>query len=230
MDDRYYDNLQRVNPGFGKPRFSKVELRDIAISLLVMAIAFTLLYRNNEYFLYYFRITLGEGMEYIGLFGLSLAIVVLSFLCHELGHKFTAQKHGLWSEFRMWPVGLIMTLVTPLLGVLFAAPGAVMIYGNMDNATQGKVSLAGPAVNMVLCLIAIGGCFLLNGTGWILLFLMMCHLNAFLAVFNLLPIPPLDGSKIYPWNTVIWVISLAIAAVELIAVLYWVPSDLYILI
>lgn len=230
MDDRYYDNLQRVNPGFGKPRFSRIELRDIFIAVLAMSIAFTLLYRDNENFLYYFRVTLGEGMEYIGLFGLSAAIVVMSFLCHELAHKFTAQKYGFWSEFRMWPVGLVMTLVTPLLGLLFAAPGAVMIRGNMTRATEGKISLAGPAINIVLCLISICGCYLMNYSAWVLLFLMMCHLNAFLAVFNLLPLPPLDGSKILPWNKVIWGVTLAIAVVELIAVLYWIPNDLYIMI
>lgn len=224
MDDDYYDGLQRVNPGYGKPRFSKTEIRDILISILALGIAFTLLYRNNQSFLYFFSVTLGESLKYVGLFALCLALVVVSFLFHEFGHKFVAQKHGLWSEFRMWPAGLFLTILTSLFGFLFAAPGAVMIYGNMDKATNGKISIAGPAVNVVMAFIGIIGCFLFNNTGWVIFFYMLAHLNAFLAIFNLLPIPPLDGSKILPWNIVIWGAAIAIAAGELLFTMYGLPT------
>jgi Zn-dependent protease len=226
MDDRYYDNLQRVNTGFGKPRFSKKEILDILVSVIALGVAFTVLYRNNTSFLNYFTYTLGEDMKYIGLFGLCLVLVVVSFLFHEFGHKFVAQKHGLWSEFRMWPAGLFLTLITPLIGFLFAAPGAVMIAGNMDSRTYGKISIAGPIVNIVMSLIGIIGCFAINHSGWVLFFYMLAQLNGFLAIFNLLPIPPLDGSKILTWNKIVWGGAIAIAALELITVMYYLP-DLY---
>lgn len=229
MDDSYYDNLQRVNTGYGKPRFSKVEIRDILISILALSVAFTILYRRNSSILGFFEYYLGDSMKYFGLFGLSVAIVVLSFLFHEFGHKFVAQKHGLWSEFRMWPAGLFLTLITSILGFLFAAPGAVMIYGNVDSSTNGKISIAGPAVNLVMSAIGILGCLATNGTGWVVFFLMLANLNAFLALFNLLPIPPLDGSKILPWNLPIWICAIALAAVELYMVMYGMPDLYYIL-
>ncbi len=226
MEDEYYDNLQRVNTGYGKPRFSRKEVMDITISVIVLAIAFTILYRNNTSFLNFFEYHLGESMKYIGLFGLCLALVVVSFLFHEFGHKFVAQKHGLWSEFRMWPTGLVLTLITPFLGFLFASPGAVYIAGNMDQETNGKVSIAGPMVNIVMSFIGIIGCFTVNYSGWIIFFLMLGNLNAFLALFNLIPIPPLDGSKIIKWNPIMWVAAIAVAALELIIIMFCLP-DLY---
>ncbi len=223
MNDRYYDDLQRVNPGFGKPRFSRMEIRDILISVVVLAIAFTLLYRNSS-ILGFFEYHLGSDMKYVGLFGLCFVLVVVSFLFHEFGHKFTAQRFGLWSEFRMWPLGLVLTLVTSLFGFLFASPGAVMISGNVDKERNGKISIAGPAVNIVLAAIGIIGCFTINHSGWTIFFLMLGNLNAFLAVFNLLPIPPLDGSKIFGWRLEIWIAAIAVAGIELAVMLFGLPT------
>jgi Zn-dependent protease len=224
MDDEYYENLQRVNPGFGRPKFSRRELIDILIAVLTLSFAFTLLYRNNDTILFYFGYMLGENLEYVGLFGLCFALVVMSFLFHEFGHKFVAQKFGLWSEFRMWPMGLVLTLVTSLFGFLFASPGAVYISGPMDMEKNGKISIAGPVVNIVLAAIGILGCFTINHSGWVIFFLLLGNLNAFLAVFNMLPIPPLDGSKIIAWNKVLWVATIAVAAIELFVMLRCLPT------
>lgn len=226
MDDSYYDNLQRVNPGYGKPRFSKTEIRDIFISIVVLSIAFTLLFRSGSIF-DFFELRLGEGMGYVGLFGMCLLLVVMSFLFHEFGHKFMAQKYGLWSEFRMWPIGLVLTLVTSLIGFLFASPGAVMIAGNMDKKMNGMVSIAGPAVNIVLCVIGIIGWLATNGTDFVIFFYMLTSLNAWLAIFNLIPVPPLDGSKIIYWNLIVWGVAIGIAVALFLLMRFVLPAPYY---
>ena len=208
------DGTCRVNPGYGKPRFSRHELKDITISVLVLALAFAILSRSGSV-MNFFEYHLGEGTAYLGLFGLCIGLVVLSFLFHEFGHKFVAQKAGMWSEFRMSPMGLVLTLVTSFLGFLFAAPGAVYIQGNCSRETDGKISIAGPMVNIVLSAIGIIGCLTVNHSGWVIFFLLLANLNAFLALFNLLPIPPLDGSKVIRWNKLIWIAALAISAAPL---------------
>ena len=210
----------QVNTGFGSPRFSKVELRDITISVLVLALSFTLIYvsRNNRFIMTAFEHFFGEGtVKYVGLFLTSVVLVVISFLLHELGHKFVAQKHGLWSEYRMFPAGLIFSVILSFAGFLFAAPGAVMIAANqMDPKTNGKISIAGPAVNIVFAAIGLIGCFAFNGNVIVVPFFLLASLNASLALFNLIPIPPLDGSKIFRWNIGIWIAALAVAAAEFI--------------
>ncbi len=212
-------NEYRVNTGFGKPRFSKIELRDIVISILVLALAFTIVYasRNTRFIMGAFENVFGTGaVSYVGLFVACIGLVVISFFLHEMGHKFVAQKHGLWSEYRMFPAGLGLSLILSFAGFLFAAPGAVMIAGPMDNKTNGKISIAGPAVNLVFSAIGIVGCYLLNGDMLVVPFYLLATLNASLALFNLIPIPPLDGSKILKWNIVVWIIAIALAAVEFI--------------
>ena len=226
MDDSYYDNLQRVNPGYGKPRFSKTEIRDILISILVLSIAFTLLFRSGSIF-DFFELRLGKGLGYAGLFGMCLVLVVISFLFHEFGHKFMAQRYGLWSEFRMWPIGLVLTLVTSLIGFLFASPGAVMISGNMDKKMNGMVSIAGPAVNMVFCAIGIIGWLATNGTDLVVFFYLLTSLNAWLAIFNLIPVPPLDGSKIISWNLIIWGVTMGIAVALFLLMRFGLPDPYY---
>lgn len=223
QDDRYEVH---INPGFGKKRFSTQEVQDILISIIVLTVAFMILYRNNT-IMTCLEYHLGEGGRWAGLFAICLVLVVLSFLLHEFGHKFMAQKYGMWSEFRMFPMGLVLTLVTSIFGFLFAAPGAVYIKGYADPQRNGKISMAGPTVNVILAAFGIAaaliigsGPFYINDVRFlaVLVCVMFASLNSFLAVFNLIPIGPLDGGKILAWNKVVWVTMFAIAVIELVIV------------
>ncbi len=224
MDDTYTYTIQE-EPRGRSSRFDRREVLDIVVAVVVLSVAFMVLYRNNS-IMSYLEFHLGEGLKWAGLFAVCLVIVVLSFLLHELGHKFVAQNHGMRSGFRMWPAGLFITLVTSLFGFLFAAPGAVVINGYPDKRTNGLISIAGPVVNIVLCAIGIAGCLAFNYSAWVLFFMMLASLNAFLAFFNLLPIPPLDGSKIVTWKLPVYVVVMAVAVLELAYIYLWMP-DLY---
>lgn len=58
----------------------------------------------------------------------------------------------------------------------------------------------------------------------VFVFLMLANLNAFLAFFNLLPIPPLDGSKILAWNAPVYIAAMAVAALEIAYMFMWMPD------
>jgi Zn-dependent protease len=106
---------------------------------------------------------------------------------------------------------------------LFAAPGAVYIYSYyLSRRENGIISLAGPLTNLAIALIflflsvAVG----LRGTprAEILaasLLYFGTYVNAYLAFFNLLPIPPLDGSKVIAWNFPLWAFLMVILVVVL---------------
>jgi Zn-dependent protease len=224
--DMDYNRMYSVNPGYGKSRFSSTELRDILVSVVVLSLAFTIMYHDNNFATGFLR-AYGSGVMYAGLFGMSLALVTVSFLFHELGHKFAAQKAGLWSEYRMYPMGLMLALIMSLIGFLFAAPGAVCIAGNMSRETNGRVSIAGPMVNIMFAAASLALCMVFNGSWLVVPFYLLASLNAFLAVFNLLPIPPLDGSKVLSWNKGVWAVAILIAAAELIALWMYVSPELY---
>lgn len=145
------------------------------------------------------------------------------FILHELGHKFASMKHGYWAEYKLWPVGLIIALISSFVGFVFAAPGAVYTYGNyLDDSINGKISIAGPVVNIILALI-----FLAIATitypmispfdSTLQIVFLVCSLgfsvNSYLAVFNMIPIWNLDGSKVLRWNGLIWLVTIAVAGI-----------------
>ena len=189
-------------------RFTGKEIRDLIISFIVIALGFTILYSNGDYS----HVTLIFPVVMIG--------VGAGFIFHELGHKFVAMHYGYYSEYELWPTGLLIALVSSFFGFIFAAPGAVVIYSNgMEKKTNGLISIAGPIVNIVLGLIfflILGslGDFIYTETGAIvyLICVLGTRINFFLAAFNLLPIPPLDGSKVMAWSVPVWLITFAIAA------------------
>lgn len=219
-----YDSLRDVNP---KPyQFSKIEVRDLIISVLVLTLAFMIMFRNTGFIRDYFENRLGSAWP-AGVFVLMMAVVILSFVTHELGHKFTAQKFGLWSEYRMFPMGLLFALVMAAVGFLIAAPGVTYIRGFVDKEQDGKISLAGPLVNIVLSVIGLAGCIAFNGNPIIILFYLLFVLNASLALFNLLPIGILDGAKVMRWDTGIWLLCIIIAAILFFARMLGLVPDLY---
>jgi Zn-dependent protease len=100
----------------------------------------------------------------------------------------------------MWPTGLILALICSLFGFVFAAPGAVMIHPRTDiwggttltREKTGLISIAGPAMNLCLAIVFL----LLNMAYPMLVFSFVARINAWLAIFNLIPFGPLDGAKI----------------------------------
>jgi len=200
-----------VNPST-PGKFSSIEIKHLIISMIVLTFAFTFAFTGNN-----LLTGLSQGFRPYniprGLF-LSFLGILTAFFFHEMFHKFMAQKHGLWAEYRMFPQGLILAL---LLGIftpfIFAAPGAVMFRGGARYHETGKIAMAGPLTNIIIAGITLPVyLFLLfeetllgQAVGFI------CLINAFLATFNLLPLGPLDGVKIIRWNATVWIIMLIVA-------------------
>lgn len=143
------------------------------------------------------------------------ALLTLSFFIHEIAHKIVAQRRGLWAEFRLTTWGALITIVTLFLPFKLISPGAVMIAGPSRLEEIGKISIAGPITNIVLSTIFLGLTFIPNEFYWI--FAIGAFLNAYIAVFNLIPFGILDGFKIYTWSKRVWLsafipsVALAIA-------------------
>ena len=195
-------------------RFTSSEVRDLIIAFIVISLCFAIVNGGRD------------ANAILSILPIVMVGVGAGFILHELGHKFVSMKYGYWAEFKLWPQGLIFALITSFFGFVFAAPGAVYTYANyMTDEINGKISIAGPIVNIILALVflaiatAVYKSALYSETS--LLIFIICaigySINSFLAVFNLLPIGNLDGSKVLHWNFGIWVITIAIAAIMTLA-------------
>lgn len=170
-------------------KFTRREINDLLISWAVLSFALAVLWWGID-----------RPLLILRMMPQSIIAVGTGFAFHEMAHKYTAQRYGLAAEFRRWDFGLLMAVISSFLGFLFAAPGAVHIFGYAETKVMIKTSIAGPIANFIVALISLGlSSFVSNN---FLFFL--AYFNLFLALFNLLPIPPLDGSKVLKYNPILW--------------------------
>lgn len=176
-------------------RFTEQEIKDLVISAIVIGFIFAWVERG-----YFARV------NFFNIFVIMLIAVGTAFIFHELSHKYVAQRYGCIAYYRMWETGLILAFFLAVtIGVIFAAPGAVYIhplYYSVSRRESAYIAMAGPLANIALAFIflplkALGGALgLLGYIGFMI--------NSWLALFNLLPFPPLDGSKIIAWDVKAW--------------------------
>ncbi len=194
------NSFNRTNRGF---RFGSQELLQIFIAIAVLTIAFSFAFAPKP--------PLSHLSNVLSWIPVSFLAIITAFFCHELAHKYMGLKYGFHSEFRMYPTGLLIGLFLGIFtGFVFAAPGAVQIFGMPNREQTGKISLAGPLTNIIVALIFIGIFLVSSGMIENIAFI-IAFINSFLAIFNLIPFGVLDGAKIMHWRADIWVLLLIIA-------------------
>jgi len=159
----------------------------------------------------------------VGVLVLTLLVLLFSLTVHEAAHAFTANRLGdptarLLGRLSLNPIVHIDPVGTVLLPLVALATGAPILgwakpvpvdLGRLPRGRQDFVLIAaaGPATNLVLALVASAA---LNVTvssgspgaasGLTTLFVELAwigvELNVLLAVFNLVPVPPLDGGNV----------------------------------
>ena len=160
---------------------------------------------------------------------LSFLAVVTAYIIHELAHRFTARKLRCLAVYKLWLPGVIFGLLMMLVGIKFILVGAVVIstyrFGRWGMKSKhpsmreiGLISVSGPAANLVLAALfkAFSESALSSPT-----FGYLALINAWFAFFNLVPVKPLDGSKVFFWNPVIWLFFI------LFSLLLLMPSHIF---
>lgn len=208
MMDHSYNPLYAGGPRRGGGlRFSSTEVQHLAGAVAILTLAF--------------GFVLGRPLNVVGFwlppvenFLAAFIAVGSGFVLHELGHKVVAQAYGHWAEFRAQFSGLGLSLaIAAFLGILFAAPGAVMIMGRVTTKENGYISIIGPGINFAIALVSVPVAMAFSPASLVfLIFSTVAIVNAILCVFNLLPIGPLDGRKVWHWSPPMWIGSMALGA------------------
>ena len=190
-------------------RIPRRERIDLVIAWLAIAIAFSLLPIRRQ-----FEVTgRVDPVTAFLFFAVSLLTVGVGFVLHELAHKFTAMHFGYWAEFRKDNQMLLIAVVlAAFAGVVFAAPGATVVYGDrIDRRQNGLISAAGPATSLALALVFLVLYLLPLGSLVQYIGLSGFQINAMLAAFNMLPVSVLDGRKVLAWNVVVFAVLIVAA-------------------
>ncbi|MBN55077.1 MAG: metalloprotease [Euryarchaeota archaeon] len=182
--------------------FSKTEIEHLALATGAFTLALALMFSDGIWGL--------DAKKFPLYCVLSLITLAPAFLLHEFAHKFVARYYGCWAEFRADPSGLRFgVILAAIAGIVFMAPGAVMVAGNTTRSQFGKIAVAGPLTNVALWSIGFVALFVIggvsrfsNGNQLLIDDIIAIWLtgNALLAAFNMIPFGPLDGKKIKTWS------------------------------
>lgn len=160
---------------------------------------------------------------------LTLPGVIVAITCHEFAHAYVADKLGdttprnqgrltLDPKAHLDPFGFVLMIVAH---IGWGKPVQINPNNFMSNKSKSTcemlVSLAGPATNFLLALLftiilyTVNFFGLGNSANFVIVFNVILYailVNIGLCIFNLIPIPPLDGEKIFkrflPYKAVTW--------------------------
>ena len=152
-------------------------------------------------------------MELVEIF-VVIIILLVSLVVHEIAHGLvaywlgddTAKTEGRLTLNPLAHVEPVLSVVIPALCIMANSPiigGAKPVPVNYQKIKGHEwgvalVALAGPLINFILAFVAYGIFSILNISSGLLggILLLFVNINLGLMLFNLLPLPPLDGSKI----------------------------------
>lgn len=193
--------------------FTSTEKRELFLGTLIFVLVELSMYISP---LQLITVFFNDYTFFINEFFILIVLGILSiplFLFHELSHKFTAQGYGLTSGFRLDPNFALFSLFSIFLPIKIIAPGVVLSSGEYRLDTSGRISMAGPLVNIL-----IGGIFLVFSSfmplDWaMVVFLHVSKFSFDLALFNMLPFYILDGAKVLRWHQTIFVLIFSLSLV-----------------
>ncbi len=145
---------------------------------------------------------------------------MLAIVCHEVSHGYVAWRYGdptakMMGRLTLNPlkhIDIVGTLMIFFIGIGWAKPVPV-VFENLRNPKRDMiwVAAAGPITNIILATVS---AFLLRGLVTfgnpavsgsplamlvepvVLMLAFSVYINLLLAIFNMIPVPPLDGGRV----------------------------------
>lgn len=168
---------------------SRIELQHLTVSFILFGV-----------FMAWAESSLSQFVQNLPAYLLGAGLVLI---IHEYVHDLASHRFGIEAEFRISPLGMVSVAITSVLfGTVFATPGRTFIYGDSTEAQRGKIALAGPLVSLMMVVLF----WLLIDLGGFISSVALAGFNVafILAVYEMLPIRPLEGKEVKAWNRWVW--------------------------
>lgn len=158
-----------------------------------------------------------DPLQFIVVITMLIVPLLISITFHEWAHGYVAYKFGdptpkMYGRLTLNPfahLDLVGTLMIFLVGIGWAKPVPINPLNIPNKTKQMLVALAGPVSNILLAVIfsiilvsltifnkgEISSIFSMLSTT----ITIVIRINIILAILNILPIPPLDGSRVFAW-------------------------------
>lgn len=167
--------------------------------------------------MFLFQLLIKDPVQFLIVVSVLVIPLLISITFHEWAHGFVAYKLGdptpkINGRLTLNPfahLDLVGTLMLFLVGIGWAKPVPINPMNIPSRTSQMLVALAGPLSNILLAVIfsvisvSLSACCKSQTTGIYAIFPvtidLVVRINIILATFNLIPIPPLDGSRIVAW-------------------------------
>jgi Zn-dependent protease len=179
-----------------------IEILDIIIMTLVVGFVFMDMFKptkNTKDILdKYMRKT--KSFDWHA-FWFAAMVTAPAIILHELGHKVAALSFGLSAVFNAAYFWLAIAILLKLAGssFIFFVPAYVSISGNATPAQQAITAFAGPAVNLIIFIIAL--IILKTSKNLKMMSIQFWQLtksiSLFLFIFNMIPVPGFDGFTVF---------------------------------
>ena len=149
--------------------------------------------------------------DMLPLLPMALGSAVAIELFKELARELTARRTGNWSEYRVWPLGLVaMTLSTAIFKAPFAVPGKSWFH--MTTPSKRNEGLIA-ASSSIAGLLTAGAFYLLMVAGARELGALGLSISLALALFELIPTKPLNGKGVFDWSKPLWALLFSVSVV-----------------
>lgn len=217
--------MKLLGDGEGAYEHNPEELRDLIVSTIALGFAFTLaIFGGSDKFSYVLE------PRFISAFLLTTVIVGLSLVAKEMSQKGTARALESHATYEMWSPGIIISILSSFLGIVFAAVGGMRLASeyteragrwqiNLSPKQMGIIASIGPLMSLsigmsLLMLSPVLPTFGLERN----IYFIGAEINALIALFSMVPFGPVDGNKVLRWNITIWLfiagMSLAVFALS----------------
>jgi len=196
-DIRAYAGI-RARPSRSALRFSPTEIKHVLVGIVLVSAVGISFFASSALW------------NWIAM-AAAVVFFTAGFVIHELAHKAVAQRYGMWAEFRLDMFGALLTIVSAVSPFKIIAPGAVVIAGDTTPDRVGRTAVAGPSVNILIAVVLLGLAQVFQP--WLLLSAMLAGavINAYMALFNLIPFGVFDGLKVLRWSKPVWLCLFALS-------------------